>query len=93
MNMKSRLVLMIETFAAAKGLSPSHVGATIFSSGIKYRQLVEGADVTTGRYEHAVRYLSTNWPDGVPWPADVPRPAVHVSPDLSAFSSSPEEVA
>ena len=60
MNLREHLIVLIETYAKAKGNSPSHVGALLFSSGVKYRQLCEGKDITVGRLESAVRWLSDN---------------------------------
>lgn len=74
MNLREHLISLIDAYAAAKGLSPSHVGTLLFSSGVKYRQLREGKDLTVGRLEAAVRWLSDNWPDGVAWPEGIARP-------------------
>jgi hypothetical protein len=75
MNLREHLIVLIETYAKAKGNSPSHVGALLFSSGVKYRQLCEGRDITVGRLESAVRWLSDNWPADLPWPEGIARPA------------------
>ena len=76
MNLRDHLISLIETYAAAKGISPSHVSTMQFSSGSKYRELKEGRDITVGRLEAAVAWFDANWPDDVPWPEGLPRPSV-----------------
>lgn len=83
MNLREHLITLIEAYAKAKKLSTSRVSSLLFSSGIKYEQLVSGADITVGRLEDAVRWLSANWPEGTDWPQGITRPEI----------TSPEKVA
>ena len=76
MSQRQHLITLIETYAQARRLSPSRVATILFSSGAMYRRLVEGADITVGRLETAVAWLSANWPDGADWPDGIARPAV-----------------
>lgn len=68
------MIVLIDTYATAKGISPSRVATILFSSGAKYRQLVEGADINVGRLESALIWFSENWPDGTAWPEGIARP-------------------
>jgi hypothetical protein len=52
----------------------STVSSRVLNDGKKLRALEEGADITVGRLEDALRWFSENWPDG-DWPSDVPRPS------------------
>lgn len=79
MNLREHLILLIEIYAEAKGISPSHVGTLLFSSGAKYRELKEGRDITVGRLEAAVSWLDSNWPEDVPWPEGMARPSLLAS--------------
>jgi hypothetical protein len=74
MNFRQHLIVLIDVYAAAKRISPSRVATILFSSGAKYRQLVEGADINVGRFEDAVKWLSENWPEGTDWPEGIARP-------------------
>ena len=75
MNMRQHLITLIEEYAEATGISPSRVGQLLFSSGAKYQQLVDGADITVGRLESAIRWFDANWPEGQPWPEGLQRPS------------------
>ena len=74
MNARQHLLTLIDTFAEAKGVSGSRVTTLAVNSGSVYRFLREGKDITVGRFETAVRWLSDNWPDGVLWPDGIARP-------------------
>lgn len=74
MNMREHFITLIEAYAKAKGLRVSTVSNMLFSSGIKYDQLVSGADITVGRLEGAVAQISANWPEGADWPEGIARP-------------------
>lgn len=74
MNSRQHLLDLIDAFAAAKGLSGSRVTTLAMNSGSVYRLLREGKDITVGRLESAVRWLSDNWPDGTDWPEGIARP-------------------
>lgn len=71
----SRLVALMNLFARHTGLSVSTVSRHATGSGDTVARLRRGGTITTKRLDRAVSYLSENWPDGVAWPADVPRPA------------------
>ena len=61
-------------YCAARGLSRSRVSTIVFGDGQKLDQIEGGADLTTRRYEAALRWFAANWPEGAPWPRGVPRP-------------------
>ncbi|WP_157014873.1 hypothetical protein [Mesorhizobium xinjiangense] len=46
----------------------------VFGDSKKLKMLREGADITLGKFNAALLWLSTNWPEGAEWPRDVPRP-------------------
>jgi hypothetical protein len=75
MNLRQCLITLIDTYAAAKGLSASRVSQLLFSSGAKYSQLVSGASINVDRFEGAVAYLDSNWPADTPWPEGIVRPS------------------
>lgn len=80
-------------FAEAKDISVARVSALVFGNGGKLPAVLYGnADVTTRSWERAMAWFSGNWPDGVEWPAGVPRPEIACSlpaePPPSAGHSS-----
>lgn len=73
MNYRQHLILLIESYAAACGLSPSRVSTVALNAGHTYQNLLNGKDITVGRCERAMRWFSDNWPDGAEWPAGIER--------------------
>lgn len=74
MTLVDRLLTVASTYAEARGLSMSRVSTLIFGDGKVLDRLAKGRDVTTGRFEGAMQWLSDNWPVGAHWPEGVDRP-------------------
>lgn len=74
MNHRQHLIILIGAYAKVKGLALPTVSNLLFSSGIKYQQLLDGADLNVGRLENAVRQISADWPESTPWPEGIARP-------------------
>ena len=72
----NHIIVLIELLAAARHRSPHTIGRLASGSGDFYARLAAGHDLTTRRASRVVRYLSDHWPEGVEWPAGVPRPPV-----------------
>lgn len=70
-----RLLIAATAFASHRRLSISRVSTLVFGDGRKLKMVGEGGDLTTGRFEMAMRWFSANWPADLDWPAEVPRPA------------------
>lgn len=67
---------------AGKGLS-----FRLFDDSKRLNVLMTGrGDMTLSTFERAMAWFSANWPDGVEWPSDVPRPL----PEFPAASGLPE---
>ena len=62
------LVALIELFAERTGRSVSTASRLATGSGDVVARLRRGAAITTRRVDRALRYLSENWPQGVPSP-------------------------
>lgn len=75
MNLRQHLLTILETYARERGLAPSYVATQCFGSGTMYRRLVDGADITVSRLEAAASWFSDRWPEDVPWPEGIARPA------------------
>lgn len=63
------LVALIELFAERTGRSVSTASRLATGSGDVVARLRRGAAITTRRVDRAFRYLSENWPQGVPSPS------------------------
>lgn len=76
MSFISQLITVADAFCDARRLSRRRVSTLVFNDGKRLTRLAdEGRDLHTGSFEHAMRWFSSNWPEGVAWPSDVPRPA------------------
>ena len=70
----NHLMLLIERYAQASGLSPHSVGRYAGGSGDFYGRLQRGHDITTRRAAHITQWLSDRWPDDLEWPVGIERP-------------------
>ena len=69
------LVTLIQSFAAARGISVSYASRLLTGSGDTVDRVTAGASVTARRAETILRRASQRWPAGRDWPAGIPRPA------------------
>ena len=83
--LKVLLLSLARHYAGARGLSLSRVSTLVFSDGKVLARLSSGGDITTGRFEGAMHWFGSNWPDGCDWPSDIPR---HFEYFISPASSS-----
>ena len=70
----SHIIFLIEEYARAQGISVSYVGRLAANDGKLHSRLVSGADTTCRTATRIVQWFSDNWPLGVLWPTDIPRP-------------------
>ena len=70
------LVALVELFAEHTGRSAGTVSRLATGSGDTIVRLRRGSTITARRADRALRYLSDNWPEDLPWPnrADESRP-------------------
>lgn len=69
-----RLLTVIDKYLAATKLAEKTISFRIFGDSKTINQLRTGADITTGRLEMALLYMSDKWPDKTRWPRIVSRP-------------------
>lgn len=79
MTLVSQLITVVDAFCAARRLSRARISTLVFNAGSRLGQIADGGDLHTGSFEHAMRWLSSNWPEAVAWPTDVPRPSREAS--------------
>jgi hypothetical protein len=81
-------------FQAHSGVTPKTVCKRALNDNTFFDRVVDGGQgFTVGTYDRVIRWLSENWPAGVDWPSDVPRPAVPVAKAPSSLSSAAVPVA
>lgn len=84
-----QLQTLIELYSAFTKRRPSYVGYMCAGSGDFYSRLVAGRDVTTRRSRRVIEWFSDHWPEGLDWPADIPRPVPN--PPHGAGLASPKK--
>jgi len=47
----------------------------VLKKGNFFQTLKDGRDCRTTTANKVINWFSTNWPDGLEWPADIPRPS------------------
>lgn len=70
----TNLLALATAYAAHTGLSESTVSRLVLKNGSRLRELREGGDIGVRRVDAGLTWFSAHWPDGVDWPAGVPRP-------------------
>jgi hypothetical protein len=78
-NRLDQLLAIIDVYRSARArggewMSDARVSTLLFGGGTRIKQLREGRDIGVKVCERALLWLSTNWPEGAVWPADVLRP-------------------
>ena len=74
MSAIEQLLKVARAYGAAEGVPLSTVSSRALNDGKRLNALEEGADITVGRMESALRWFSEKWPATAEWPEDVPRP-------------------
>lgn len=81
MTLREQFICVASAFAlASKGRktgetqSLKSVSTRIFRDGKTVPRVFAGGDITTGSYERAMEWFSTNWPEGAYWPEGIARP-------------------
>lgn len=76
MNEISHLLAVADAYKAALSIEDTTVSARVFGDSKKLAALRNGADITVGRFNSALQWFASNWPQNAIWPADVHRPIV-----------------
>lgn len=70
------LLTLSREFCDARNLGEATVGRHCAADGRFFTRIREGRTFTAKKYDEVVAWFAQNWPSGVRWPTDVPRPAV-----------------
>jgi hypothetical protein len=68
------LLTLSDAYQAATGVPETTVSHRLFNDTKKLALMRVGADITVGRFNHALLWFSANWPEGCDWPDGVARP-------------------
>lgn len=63
-----------DAYCTAKAISIATVAQRVLGDWRFFDRAHEGKTFTARKYDDAMAWFSANWPEGVPWPTDVPRP-------------------
>lgn len=79
-ELRNHLAVLAETYAKARGLEMVTV-ARLAAGDWRFFDRVDSGDssFTIRKYDAIIRWFSGNWPAGLNWPTDVPRPAIEVA--------------
>ena len=69
------LLTLARAYGEAADLPVTTVSWRVFGDTKKLPRIMTGADLQTRRLEKAMRWFSQNWPPGLAWPEEVPKPA------------------
>lgn len=76
MNDVSHLLAIADEFMRVTETKEVTLSFWVFNDSKKLQSMRAGADITMGRFNHALTWFSARWPEGAEWPADVVRPEV-----------------
>jgi hypothetical protein len=76
------LTSVADAYRLSLNIEEKTVSSRVFADSKKLAAIRAGADITVGRYNAAMIWFSTNWPDHAQWPDNVPRPHVMEDNDV-----------
>ena len=68
------ILALADRYCRATGKPMTSVGLYAANHGALFARLQQGCDITTRRATRIVQWFSDNWPLGLLWPEDIPRP-------------------
>lgn len=76
-TLREQLIIVSDAYGVLRGIGRQRVSTIVLNRGSTLDAIADGrADVTTGTFEKAMRWLSANWPEGHDWPEGIDRPVV-----------------
>lgn len=74
MTQIAHLLTVADAYMAATSVKEVTLSHRLFGDSKKLTALREGADITVGRFNGAMRWFDENWPEAAEWPANVGKP-------------------
>lgn len=79
-ELRSHLIALAEVYAQARQLELVTVARLAAGDWRFFERISSGeASFTVRKYDSIVGWFDANWPAGVDWPGDVPRPFVEAA--------------
>lgn len=72
----AHLLELADAYQRAAPVEDKTLSFRVFGDSKKLAALRADADITTQRFNSAVRWFAANWPDGAEWPRRIERPRV-----------------
>lgn len=73
------LITVADEYGRAAQVEEKTVSSRVFQDSKKLAAIRGGSDITVGRYNAALAWFSSNWPEGAVWPHGVQRPSAEVA--------------
>lgn len=70
----SDLQLVCRIYSAATGRSESRISDLACANPYLFKRLRANKGCTIATYNRVLAWFSSHWPEGLPWPVDIPRP-------------------
>ena len=70
----AHLLELADAYQRAVPVEDKTLSFRVFGDSKKLAALRVDADITTQRFNAAVRWFAANWPDGAEWPDSIDRP-------------------
>lgn len=84
MALTDDLLSVLRTYCEARKIALPTLSTRILNDGRALSKVAAGTGTLTMRnYDRCMVWLSTNWPDGVAWPAGVARPTPQQAEDAA----------
>ena len=70
------LKMLVLAYSNHTGKSLDWIGRKVGNAKV-FKRLMDGKTFYSSTGEDAMRWFTTNWPDDLPWPQSIPRPAAN----------------
>lgn len=68
------LLALAQAYCAARRISLTTAGSYAARNERVFTRLAAGKGCNSKTIERAAQWFAANWPEGCPWPAEIPRP-------------------
>ena len=68
-------------YRTATGRSEARISDLACANPYLFKRLRENKGCTIATYNRVLAWFAENWPEGLHWPADIPRPPTDVTPN------------
>lgn len=82
----SHLFTLVDAYRATIGISEATLSTRVLGDGKRLAAIRGGRDIGVRTYARVLAWFAAHWPEGLAWPADIPRPA---APEVGAAGSAP----